>query len=612
MFLWGRRLGGFHAIGLISILFTAVMPGCANNPSLNSLYAGNIGAVANIDVARFGDDAATRTSPALEKPVVNAGIGDYDFIVEEVQFRELSFLSNGSQAPSVKIVAKNRGYAPISLTVTFDRDTSENMTADVIMPHTTVVPPQSEMVVTRFEPKNNRSKWKLSWSHTWSIGDYTTRHLCPEGYRIPFSDDARASATVSEESKSNPYTRHAVVFSSPAGENVVAVRKGTVVKIAKNNDMDILHDDSTIATYSHLGKISPGIRVGKTVTAGEVIGAAGKTMDQAYVQLAVWRPEPKAQTQMKGEILDFTAVSFPLEFCTAVGNCKVFERNQSTASAPVAQNSSTKTVATAAIGEYDFSVAHDKPEGSSGAPSNITAINRGFAPVSVSVNFDSILTENIRTDVSVPLTTVVPPLSETVLVRLFPSDERQPTRYSWVSSWRLGDMATSHHCPEHYRFPFADNVRAFASVADKRDSDPYTRHAVIFSMPAETKVLAVRRGIVVKINKNNDLDVLHDDATIATYNHLGKTDKGIFVGKAVSAGDTLGIAGKSENAGRSHIQITVWRPEKPSTDYLVKSASPRFQAVSFPLEFCFGQQVCKVLAQDQQILLKPSKKSKKH
>jgi hypothetical protein len=112
------------------------------------------------------------------------------------------------------------------------------------------------------------------------------------------------------------------------------------------------------------------------------------------------------------------------------------------------------------------------------------------------------------------------------------------------------------------------------------------------------------------VKNNNSIDLLHNDSTIATYNHLGKVEKGICAGKPISAGEVLGVAGKSENPGKAYMQITVWRPERQSSGSLLKDAAANFQSISFPLEFCSDSEACRVLTRDQQVSGKSPKKKK--
>src|SRR6266567_5933766 len=118
----GCNLMAQMTVRMFTVLFTLVMLGCSGNPSLNGLKAGGGGALANVSVAEFGDAPAPTAPLTLDKSATDPGIGKYDFSVEEVQFRESSSFLFKAQAPSVRIVAKNRGYAPVSVTITFMRD----------------------------------------------------------------------------------------------------------------------------------------------------------------------------------------------------------------------------------------------------------------------------------------------------------------------------------------------------------------------------------------------------------------------------------------------------------------------------------------------------------
>ncbi|MCM2358268.1 MAG: M23 family metallopeptidase [Geobacteraceae bacterium] len=122
---------------------------------------------------------------------------------------------------------------------------------------------------------------------------------------------------VSKATNATAFTRYAVVFSMPKGTPVLAARKGTVIRISPDK-IDILHEDSTIGTYSHLERIVDDIVVGKTVSSEDIIGIAGTTEDNkdAYMQLTVWRPEPAQgnSLQVNSQRTGLAAVSFPLAF----------------------------------------------------------------------------------------------------------------------------------------------------------------------------------------------------------------------------------------------------------------------------------------------------------
>jgi len=278
-------------------------------------------------------------------------------------------------------------------------------------------------------------------------------------------------------------------------------------------------------------------------------------------------------------------------------------------------------------GEYDFRVADVKsappsylPLDSVRAEYDITAFNHGNAPVSVTIDLDPTSTYNVSSDKGLPLAAVIPPHLDQAVLHLAPKMKNEAHRFRYSYGWSIGDYTASHHCPEHYQFPFGNGIRAFASVGDPANSAADIRYAVVFSMPAGTPVRAARNGAVIRIMADDRIDILHDDSTIATYSHLGHTDQGLFIGKAVKAGDIIGIAGAAGNRPEAYLQLAVWRPElRPVAALTEPSAGAGFDILSFPMEFCSeGSAECKVLSQNQPVsrnkmteVKKPGKRTSK-
>jgi murein DD-endopeptidase MepM/ murein hydrolase activator NlpD len=79
------------------------------------------------------------------------------------------------------------------------------------------------------------------------------------------------------------YTRmhKGVDFAAPAGTPVIAAGDGTVVFAGRNrgygNYVRLRHDDEHGTAYAHLSRIAPGIKPGRKVRQGELIGRVGST-----------------------------------------------------------------------------------------------------------------------------------------------------------------------------------------------------------------------------------------------------------------------------------------------------------------------------------------------
>ena len=270
----------------------------------------------------------------------------------------------------------------------------------------------------------------------------------------------------------------------------------------------------------------------------------------------------------------------------------------------------TKEAASGKKDGYDFSVSTRKSlvvdnlllDG--GGPAyDMIATNDGNAPISVAINLDGSTSQNVASDQPLPYSAIVPPHSERTLMQLSPKNKKLGFSISYNTSWSLGNYNATHNCPEQYLIPFSEKVRAFASVTMTSDDSPYTRNAVVFSVPKKTPVLAARKGVVVLISPNGKVDILHEDTTIGTYHHLERIDAYVAVGTAVTTDDIIGIAATSELDTMAFIQLVVWRPEAQASGHL-QAASRRigFEAISFPLAFkSAGAGNGKVLTKNQPV-----------
>ncbi|HKY09933.1 MAG TPA: peptidoglycan DD-metalloendopeptidase family protein [Candidatus Binatia bacterium] len=73
----------------------------------------------------------------------------------------------------------------------------------------------------------------------------------------------------------------AIDYAAPAGSPVVAIGSGRVEfagwRGGYGNVVDIRHTGGYVSRYAHFSKLAPGLRRGRTVQAGEVIGYVGQT-----------------------------------------------------------------------------------------------------------------------------------------------------------------------------------------------------------------------------------------------------------------------------------------------------------------------------------------------
>lgn len=288
-----------------------VSGGCAFNfqlPGANKSHA-KVGFLSNRVDTSFGEaPRAVKELPAIRGR-------EYDFVLYSVK-------EDGKYC----LTADNRREAPVSVFIELSRE--ENVATDRSFPFEYVVPPNTRQCIARISPLYKDREFSFQSANSWMPGDYTARNNPKEGYRLPWR---RGESYLVSQAYGGPITTHtdpssrfAVDFSMPVGTPVMSARAGIVVNMEdsysggaldkalldKANFVDILHDDGTIATYSHLAERSLAVHLGQLVSAGEKLGLSGSTgySSGPHLHFAVWRPE----YGVKG----YAQLSLMVEFCT--------------------------------------------------------------------------------------------------------------------------------------------------------------------------------------------------------------------------------------------------------------------------------------------------------
>ena len=146
--------------------------------------------------------------------------------------------------------------------------------------------------------------------------------------------------------------------------------------------------------------------------------------------------------------------------------------------------------------------------------------------------------EIVSTALPLPFQAGVHPYSEVLLLRIRPTYPGRGLRFSTQSTFSVGSFHAIPDPRATYRLPFA-NGRSF--VISQASGGPLTthttddsEHAVDFTMPENTPVVAARDGVVIETEAANRFGgndkvllamanyvrILHADETVATYAHL--------------------------------------------------------------------------------------------
>lgn len=135
--------------------------------------------------------------------------------------------------------------------------------------------------------------WRWAYEFEWYRGDYRAEHDHSVLYRLPFEEgrDVQVNQSCNGSFSHFGISFFAVDFGLSTGDPIHAARSGRVIDVTEHlteggvdeglrdfaNDIVILHEDGTVASYSHLQFDGALVEIGDWVETGQLIGLAGNT-----------------------------------------------------------------------------------------------------------------------------------------------------------------------------------------------------------------------------------------------------------------------------------------------------------------------------------------------
>ncbi len=208
----------------------------------------------------------------------------------------------------------------------------------------------------------------------------------------------------------------------------------------------------------------------------------------------------------------------------------------------------------------------------------IFAKNIGYCPLTVDIQFPDLT--NMDTDVSLPLTAVVPTRSEKYkLLTISPSKTLKSgsMSYRYSFNYNVGDVLNAKHDDSYeYLLPFASNEAYVVGQGYGGRFSHQNMNCLDFNMEVGSKVCAAREGTVIRVKedsntgcvsaqcqgKANYIVIYHDDGTSARYIHLKHNGSKVKIGDKVKAGDVIGYSGNTGWSSGPHLHFEVNQPGK--------------------------------------------------
>jgi len=198
----------------------------------------------------------------------------------------------GNSDGSVSFYLRNLLHAP--LTVDAELAEARGATVEMLLPPRVTLAPLERVEVARVRATNPLEQGEVEIAHTAVIGDPKAVHDDRVVYAWPFPPGANAQLSQGPGGPTHHDTgsRYAIDLAVPEGTPVLAARAGTVIflesryfesgmdrakYIDRANQVRILHDDGSMASYGHLYPASIDLEPGQRVEVGQKIGLSGNT-----------------------------------------------------------------------------------------------------------------------------------------------------------------------------------------------------------------------------------------------------------------------------------------------------------------------------------------------
>lgn len=213
----------------------------------------------------------------------------------------LLFMGSGRQEQTVEVYrvekdgvvelhARNKNIYPVTIELNSELN---NMSSSKKLPLYDVIKGNSEKMITILTPVRKEEKWEFKSSYKYYMGSIFAQHTDSYEYRLPFRVGASYKVTQGYHGSFSHIGRinYSLDFNLEEGSEVFAARSGVVVEVVekynegggnesymdKANYITILHNDGTMADYSHLKYNGSLVTVGQRVRVGALIGYSGAT-----------------------------------------------------------------------------------------------------------------------------------------------------------------------------------------------------------------------------------------------------------------------------------------------------------------------------------------------
>lgn len=182
---------------------------------------------------------------------------------------------------------------PYRVTLTLDFESISNLKTSISLPLSIELTGYSKKKILALDRIDTTKGVDYKSSYGWVRGSPFVKHNDAYVYRLPFTkgSSVRVSQGYHGETSHKGLSAYAIDFPLPIGTPIYAARDGIVVGVEVSNTLGgpspeyrpyanyvvLEHDDGTMGNYYHLKQGGTAVKIGDTITKGQLIAYSGNT-----------------------------------------------------------------------------------------------------------------------------------------------------------------------------------------------------------------------------------------------------------------------------------------------------------------------------------------------
>ena len=161
------------------------------------------------------------------------------------------------------------------------------------------------------------------------------------------------------------------------------------------------------------------------------------------------------------------------------------------------------------------------------------------------------------------------------LAQFVPLDVNKPFAFKQIPRFRVnvGNVLKTDYDKDYvYDLPYNKGKNFNVIQGYNGDYSHRNQYAIDFNMPEGTEVLAARKGIVVQIKDNsnincpneacasegNYIEIIHPDGTIADYYHIRLNGSKVKIGDKIEKGQVIALSGNTGYSNGPHLHFVCY------------------------------------------------------